>query len=176
MTRCFLFALPFCLIASAAQAQIDTLVPPDAMQQHIRKATWRSVALPGWGQITNKKYWKAPVVWAGIGTCGYFIQDNLSNLRFYRSALIAESDDDPSTVNDTAFNGAQLESLVDTYTRWRDLSYVALAAVYLLNIVDAHVDAHLFFFDVNDDLSFHWRPSVTTGVPAAGISLGLSFR
>lgn len=151
--------------------------PVDSVKAHVRGATIRAAVVPGWGQLYNRKYWKAPIVWAGVGTCAFFISDNLSNLDTYKTGLIADQDDDPATTNTTGYNTAQLESLVETYTRWRDLSFMALGLVYVLNIVDAHVDAHLFYFDVGKELSLNWRPNIWTGyTPSAGISLSLGLR
>lgn len=148
---------------------------PDSSGHSVRKATLRSALIPGWGQIYNKKYWKAPIVLAGIGTCAYFINDNLKSVKLYRGALVAEADGNPATVNETGFTSAQLESFLDTYTRWRDLSFVACGMVYLLNIVDAHVDAHLFYFDVSEGLAFRWQPDLVVGGQTPGIRLSLHF-
>ena len=141
-----------------------------------RKATIMSAVLPGLGQAYNKKYWKIPIVYAGIGTCVYFIVENGKSYRRYRDALIAVRDDDPNTVNTTQFNGSQLDQLQDTYRRWLDLSYVSLAAVYILQIIDANVDAHFFHFDISDDISLNWSPNINfapTG--STGISLNIQF-
>jgi len=141
-----------------------------------RKATIMSALLPGLGQAYNKKYWKIPIVYAGLGTCAYFIIENGKSYRLYRNALIAVRDDDPSTVNDTPYNGSQLDQLQNTYRRWLDLSYVSLAAVYILQIIDANVDAHFFHFDISDDISLNWSPTIDfkrTG--STGISLNVQF-
>lgn len=141
-----------------------------------KKATIMSALLPGLGQAYNKKYWKIPIVYAGIGTCVYFIVENGKSYRLYRDALIAVRDDDPSTVNTTRFTGSQLDQLQNTYRRWLDLSYVSLAAVYILQIIDANVDAHFFHFDISDDISLNWSPSVDfRNSGTTGISLNLQF-
>lgn len=135
-----------------------------------------AAVLPGSGQIYNKKYWKAPIVWGGIGLCVYFIQDNTKNFNTFSKAYIAEVDGDPNTVNTTEYNGAQLDQLQETYRRWRDLSYVSLAAVYLLQMLDANVDAHLFYFDVNEDLSMQVTPWLKPNFErSAGLSLNFNF-
>lgn len=141
-----------------------------------KRATLMAAVLPGSGQIYNKKYWKAPIVWGGIGLCVYFIQDNTKNFNTFSKAYIAEVDGDPNTVNTTEFNGAQLDQLQETYRRWRDLSYVSLAAVYLLQMLDANVDAHLFYFDVNEDLSMQVTPWLNPNFErSAGLSLNFNF-
>jgi hypothetical protein len=133
-----------------------------------------SACLPGLGQVYNKKYWKVPIVYAGFGVAGYYLNDNLRNIRRYKDGLRAELDGDPATINTTGFNTAQLELLIDQFTQWRDLSYIALGAIYILNIVDATVDAHLFYFDVSDDLSMRIRPYWSPFTPAMpGITLSV---
>ena len=136
-----------------------------------KKATILSAVLPGAGQIYNKKYWKAPIVWGGLALSGYYLSDNLSQLNRYRDAYVAETDGDSGTINDTGFGQTQLLDLIDTYKTWRDWSYIAIGAVYILNIIDASVDAHLFYFDVSDDISMNLAPYFN---PFANRSAGVS--
>lgn len=141
-------------------------------QLHSPKKAWiLSAVLPGAGQIYNKKYWKAPIVWGGLAVAGYYLNDNLKQLNFYRDAYVAETDGDPETINDTGLNQTLLLDQIDTYKTWRDWSYIALAAVYVLNIIDANVDAHLFYFDVSEDISMNLAPYFN---PMANRSAGVS--
>jgi hypothetical protein len=150
-----------------------------AMEHSPLKATVYSALLPGVGQMYNKKYWKAPIVWAGLGTCVYFIVDNTRNYRLYRDAFIAQEDDDPSTVPQISLDPGQtidLDEAQDTYKRWLDISYMALAGVYVLQLIDANVDAHLFYFDVSPDLSLHILPSFFLAERTTqGLTLSLHF-
>lgn len=135
-----------------------------------------SAALPGLGQVYNRKWWKVPILYAGIGTCIYFINDNTQNYQYYRNQLIAELDGNPDTTNETPFNSSQLRTISDDYRRWLDLSYISLGLVYALNIIDANVDAHLFFFDVSDELTLRWTPQFNIGPqPMTGVGLSLNF-
>jgi len=139
-----------------------------------RKATLMSVALPGLGQIYNKKYWKVPIIYGGFAAAGWYLNDNIKQINLYKDAFIAETDGDPSTANDTGFTTPQLEELISQYKTWRDLSYIAIAAIYVLNIIDANVDAHLFYFDVGEDLTMNIQPYVTPSLrPVAGLTLSL---
>jgi hypothetical protein len=161
---------------SAEISEADTLFVLPEQEHSIRRATVLSTAFPGLGQIYNRKYWKAPIVYAGVGTCVYFIVDNTRNYRFYRDALIAETDGDPTTINPTGATAAQIRPVMEQYRQWIDLSVIALAVVYALQIVDAHVDAHFFQFDVSDNLSAQIRPTAfTTTRVNAGISLSINF-
>jgi hypothetical protein len=178
-----IFSIGLFLTNASAFAQetavLDTVETP--LERHSpKKATIMSAALPGLGQIYNKKVWKLPIIYAGIGTCIYFIDRNNTRFQRYKDALIAASDNDPNTVNDTGFSTFQLDQLQETYRSWRDLSWIILAGVYVLNIIDANVDAHLFYFDVDKDLSLELRPDVrsswgnSAGV-IPGLSLSLNF-
>lgn len=160
-----------------AQAGRDT---SDWRYRHSpRTASLLSLAVPGAGQIYNRKYWKAPIAWAGLGTCVHFIQENTREYKRYRTAYIALVDNDPATTDE--FNGryssSQVLKVTDTYRKWRDISYICLGAVYLLNVVDASVDAHFVRFDVSRDLSASLGPSLSTAAMGApGISLSVALR
>lgn len=139
-----------------------------------KKATIMSAVLPGLGQVYNKKYWKVPIIYGGFAVAGYYLNDNLKKIDLYKSAFQAETDGDPNTINDTGFTTPQLEDLIDQYKTWRDLSYIAIGAIYVLNIIDANVDAHLFYFDVGEDLSMNIQPFfLTTSLPATGLTLSV---
>ncbi|MBK8227422.1 MAG: hypothetical protein IPK70_09645 [Flavobacteriales bacterium] len=176
MNRHFAILLAF-VVASASSAQSDTL---SWRQRHSpRKASILSIVAPGAGQIYNRKYWKAPIAWAGLGTCVYFIQENTREYRRYKDAYIAIVDGDPATTDEFngRFSSSQVLEVTDTYRRWRDLSYIAFGAVYLLNVVDASVDAHFVRFDVGRDLSAGLGPSLSTAaIGAPGFSLSLALR
>ena len=140
-----------------------------------------SAIVPGAGQIYNQKYWKTPLVWAGIGTCIYFVRSNHILYKDYKGALLQRADTsikEPDKYLDI-YSTDQLITLQDQYRQNRDLFIIVSSLVYVLNIVDALVDAHLFSFDVSDDLSLNWQPyyrySVNTN-NSAGLSLRLTFR
>lgn len=162
--------------SSSDTTEVEVSNTPSERAHSVKKATIMSAALPGLGQVYNRKWWKVPIVYAGIGTCIYFINDNTQNYKYYRDQLIAELDGDPETVNETPFNSSGLRQITDDYRRWLDLSYISLGLVYALNIIDANVDAHLFFFDVSDDLTLHWTPQFNLGPqPMTGVGLSLNF-
>jgi hypothetical protein len=164
---------------------IDSIpLPPDSsnfskkwhMAHSPMKATIYSTILPGAGQLYNKKGWKVPIVYAGLGTCIGFVIYNNNKYQYYLDAYKAEVDGDASTINDTEYNESGLFELQDTYHSWRDLSYIFLAGVYLLQIIDANVDAHLWHFDVGEDLSMTLRPSIIhTGQFYSSLSLSIQF-
>ena len=138
-----------CTCTALAQEQ------KEAKEHSPRKASILSAVLPGTGQIYNKKYWKVPLVYAAIGTSVYYIGYNTSEYKSYKKALIARQDNDPNTIDlrYPEMSDDLVERRTEYFRRMRDISYIALAATYILNILDASVDAHLKEFDVKDDLS-----------------------
>ncbi len=117
------------------------------------KASFYSALLPGLGQAYNKKYWKIPIVYGAIGTSFYFYINNNEKYHSYRDAykrrLQGFNDDQYQYLDDSRLIQAQR-----FYQRNRDLSLLVTVAFYVLNIVDANIDAHLAQFNVNDKLSF----------------------
>lgn len=121
-----------------------------------------STVLPGAGQAYNKKYWKIPVIYTGIGAFGYMTYRNNNYYKTFRQAYteLYNSGNSDSTVVlygvDFTLNG--LEAGKNYYRRYRDLFAIFTFGVYLLNIIDANVDAHLFDFDISDDLTMRIYP------------------
>ena len=116
------------------------------------KAAFYSAILPGLGQAYNKKYWKIPLVYGAIGTSLYFYIDSNKKYHSYRDAYkrrLAGYSDDQYNYLDTL----RLVAAQKFYQRNRDLSLFISVGFYILNIVDANVDAHLLQFNVNEKLS-----------------------
>jgi hypothetical protein len=96
-----------------------------------------------------------------MGTALYFANDNNQNYQNFKNALESRNKGELDQYNEI-YSNTQLLTIIDFYQRNRDISYILLAAAYILNIVDASVDAHLFDFDINEDLSVSTKPSVTS--------------
>jgi hypothetical protein len=77
-----------------------------------RKATIMSAVLPGLGQAYNKKYWKIPIVYAGIGVSVYYLQDNLAKVKDFKQSYRFATDDNPNTINTSGYSPSQLQELV----------------------------------------------------------------
>lgn len=184
----------------------DTLSVIKPQKQHFKaeplKATMLAVALPGAGQIYNRKFWKIPLVYAGFGALFYSAGFNSKNYLIYIQAYqdftdkIAETDSyiklipaDPSTYDPVLYPESYdpstasyykdgLLRMVDYYKRYRDLSYIGVAAWYLISILDANVDASLFDFDVTDNLDITFAPMIMPlpgGFTGAGLSASIKF-
>ena len=174
-----LIAFLFQVFAAHAQKTLPDSV--SSVNKRANRAALMSAVIPGLGQAYNKKYWKIPILYAGIGTLVYFSIDNNDQYKKYKQAYVYRLDGD-STTNDTQYPNLSDEDILarkDYYRRNRDLCYVILGAVYVLNIIDAYVDAHLKDFDVSDNLSLQPRPflNITAdGTPVAGAGVCLKFR
>jgi len=126
------------------------------------KAAFYSAILPGMGQIYNKKYWKAPIVWGILGGTTYLYIDNNSIYKRYRTAfkLRKAGLQDEFTLIDSAGNTtvliseAGLESAQKQLRENRDLALLSSVLVYVLQIVEASVNAHLLQFNTDDNLTF----------------------
>ncbi len=116
------------------------------------KAAFYSAILPGLGQVYNKKYWKIPLIYGGIGAGLYYYSVNNTKYNSYRNAykrrLEGYHDDDFQYLDDSRLIAGQ-----QFYQRNRDMSVLVTVGFYLLNIIDANIDAHLMQFNVNDKLS-----------------------
>ena len=126
----------------------DTLVVEQPDFSHSSsKAMMYALVLPGLGQAYNKKYYKIPIVWAAMGAVGYAIVYNTKN---YQQATINYALE-PDDTN---------ERYLQFWRRNMELSYIGLIVVYTLQVVDAYVDAQLYSWDVNDNLSLRIAPSL----------------
>lgn len=121
------------------------------------KAAFYSAVLPGLGQAFNKKYWKIPIVWAAMGSGVYFYHTNNSNFNRARTAYklrINEKPDEFDGLNGNIFlTKDALISAQKSYKKDRDLSLLVTVGLYVLQIVEASVNAHLLQLNVDSDLS-----------------------
>ncbi len=143
-----------------------------------RKATIMSACLPGLGQAYNKKYWKIPIIYAGIGSFGYLAYLNQAQFTNYKKAYLLL--DQGLTNNYPDFNKEALIHIMDGYRKQRDLCILGFMAFYAIQIVDANVDANLFDFDVGENLSFKISPKVMTSfnsfTPITGVSCTIKIK
>jgi hypothetical protein len=146
------------------------------------KATMLSATLPGLGQAYNGRYWKIPIIYAGFGAVAWFVGFNNTEYQSFRRAYVARVDGNPNTVVDEkldVYSTDQLQRATNFYRRNLEITYILGAALYILNILDATVDAHLIDFDVGEDLSMKLHPVVFPDVnpinPGRNSFAGLRF-
>lgn len=176
-TACVLFMLTCLLIPAAVNAQ-ESAMPPDKKTRQEKpivippRASMLSAVMPGMGQVYNRRIWKVPIIYAGFGAVAYFVELNNNEYQKFRSAYIARIDGNPNTVDEFPFHSTDvLQRAVNYYRRNLEVTYLLGVALYLLNILDANVDAHLMDFDVGDSLSlgfFQAAPMGTPGIHQAG--------
>ena len=147
---------------SASVSVSDTLFIKPERGHSPTIATLFSTFLPGLGQSYNKKYWKVPIVYAAIGIPLYFAVSNNREFKRFKTAYGLRIDGDALTVDE--FEGtlseAAIKSNLDYHQRNKDLAGIFVGLFYVFNIVDAAVDAHLFNFPKNDNLSFNLQPDI----------------
>ena len=136
------------------------------------RSAFYSAILPGLGQAYNGSYWKIPLVYAGIGTSLYLVLQNDTEYQRYRNAykrrLAGFQDDEFQNILEN-------EGLINAQKQFRqnkEFAILATVAFYLLNIVDANVDAHLKQFDVSKDLTL--RPNFEPNFMSGNIDYGLT--
>ena len=153
--------------------------------------------IPGGGQFYNRKYWKIPLVLAAATACTYAVSWNARLYNEYHTAYVDFMNENPlekdswkgfvpNGGNPADYVGdgniqSRLKKGTELYRRNRDLSIIVSAAVYLLSIIDAYVDAELFLFDVSPNLSMSLAPSLiaqpwSSTSPSPTVAPGLSYR
>ncbi len=159
-----LITLLLCFGSINAFSQKNAKSPSDSsfVKKHSPgKAMIFSLILPGAGQVYNKKIWKVPIIYLSLGTLIYYADRNQDYYQRFRRAYLYQTDTLSSTVSE--FNGASNDQLLyyrKQYRRNRDLCILGITAIYILNIIDANVDANLFDFDVSDNLSMRLEPGI----------------
>lgn len=216
MRRIFLFCVLLALLAAPALAQNP--VPPDsarlvnrtagAIADSLRptvkrvidpkKATLKSLMLPGLGQVYIGQWWAVPVIYGGFGTLGFFVYYNQVRyklmLNAYKELLplkyeVINGQYTGKVIDANAkvavdYAGAtrnlleeQIISTKNFHRRNRDLSYIGIAALWGMNVLQANVSAHLKTFDESDDISWHLTPGAQNQYAAVpiGATLTLNF-
>jgi hypothetical protein len=146
-----------------------------------RIATYRSAILPGWGQYTNKKYWKIPIVYAALGITGYIFFHNVKQYNEAKRAFTNASDGDtsnnyqiPEPYYTVRLQPERIRTFRNQVRQNVDYSVIFFIVFWGLNVADATVDAHLKTFDVSDDLSLQIKPGYSQMANTNGISLVLN--
>ena len=144
-----------------------------------RTAAFLSLALPGAGQIYNRKYWKLPLVYGGLGALTYFEIQNVRQYRELRDNYKWVVDDDintnPTEEPYTLLDATSLKRYRDEWRRYMELTSLFLGLGYVLTATEAFVDAHLTRFDVSDDLSMRLLPKAQL-LPDATMAFGIGLR
>jgi len=151
---------------------IDILAPS--------RAAFYSAVLPGLGQAYNKKYWKVPFVWGAMGTSGYFYFTNNDSFKRYRTAFKLRRSGRPDEFNGDIgpfLSEDALRRAQDVFKKNRDLSLFLTIGFYILNIIEANVDAHLPDKALDTDISFSpaFFTTPVTNQTVVGATISFSF-
>ena len=158
----------------------DGVLNYNGPENSVKKATTLAMICPGAGQLYNKSYWKVPIVVGAFATMGYVIDWNARGYKRYRTAYNQVVNGQPDEF-EGRYSADYLKNMKDNFRRNRDLCIILTGALYLLNVVDAHVDAHLKDYDISDDLSVRLEPTVfqnyasRNGYYGVGMSLKVTF-
>ena len=160
-----------------------------------QRALWLSALCPGLGQIYNRRYWKLPIVAGAFVGLTYGTAWNNRMYKDYSRAYRDVMDDDPDTRSymdffpptvkegdlDTAWLQKIMKSKRDYYRRYREICVISMVGVYLINIVDAYVDASLAHFDISPDLTLDVAPAAIDNtaiggrLPSLGVQCAINF-
>lgn len=159
----------------------DTAPVARPTERNPKQASLMSAVVPGLGQIYNKKYWKLPIIYGGMGAAAYFVLSNRKQYLALKKAYIQDintEDGDVSIYHTRGVDKASIQAAAVQYKTWMEYAYIGMGAIYFLQIVDAAVDAHLYYFDVSDDLSLQVTPTIqytANRTPVNGLSLRFTF-
>lgn len=125
-----------------------------------KSVLYKSLIIPGWGQIVNRQIWKVPIIYglfAGIGVYTVYVDEQYKDYRAAYYNATHQDDNDfrfgPTPEYLQGVNTSQLQSNRNSLRNRRDFMFVVMGLAYGLNALDAYIYAHMRSFDVSDDLS-----------------------
>lgn len=151
----------------------------------------------GYRKFANKKHrawWKIPLIYGGLGACAYYFYHNNQYANLTKQEYLYQEENpghylderfkdyptDPDGVSKPSelINGYTSNGVThlgyETYATRRDIFIFAFIGVWGLNVLEAYVDAHFVTFDVSEDLSMSWHPTLLPG-NQPGLSLQFNF-
>lgn len=178
-----LFFLSF--FAARAQDSLEVVEEIDSSQLYVRKAVMFSAILPGSGQILNhinmpkgkkKAFWKVPLIYAGLGFTMYSIINNNSQRIRLRDEYNFRNDNTGSLYPEySIYDQTGVLTIHNQKQNFRDLSILGFTAIYLLQVIDAGVEAHFVNFDISEDLSMNITPTLFNR-QTLGLGVTFNFR
>lgn len=175
------FLKEFCLFATFACAFSAKLQVVDSAKVHsVRKAAIFSAIIPGAGQVYNhiampkgkkKAFWKVPLIYAGLGYTGYICYQKNAEKNSLRREIESIRAKNPPSPEYAQYDDYALSQLFTTARSRRDVLLLAVSAVYLLNILDAAVEAHFVDFDISEKLTLEVHPQLAPRYYGVGLQL-----
>jgi len=160
----YIFIALFLTFTAICEAQESLVKIP-------KRAGIYSAIVPGSGQVYTKKYWKVPIIYAGLITSAYYFKENHDLYNLYKSTYINRVNN--NNIDNLDYSNTDLITLTNYYRRNRSVSGLLFTLTYILNIVDASVSAHLFDHDVTEDISLHFQPIYMVKQNVNGLSLSI---
>ncbi|MDG1038335.1 MAG: DUF5683 domain-containing protein [Polaribacter sp.] len=190
--KSIIYILFFAFFSATIQAQKDSINSKTIKDIKIEKggvydplspskAAFYSAIFPGMGQVYNKKYWKTPIVWGAMGTSIYYYLNNNREFKRYRTAYKLRKNNliDEFTVDGVeVISEETLERAQDQLRENRDMSLLTTVILYVLQIVEASVNAHLLQFNTDDNLSFKptfMNEPIYVEAPKVGLTIKYNF-
>jgi Family of unknown function (DUF5683) len=144
------------------------------------KALYASLVFPAGGQIYNRRWWKAPIVWGGYAALIYSVDWNTSRYKRLKTAYKQAVNNEPHEFEPLGYDAGDLKRLRDQFDKRRQSSYIGILILHIVQTAEAFVDCHLKTFDVSDDLSFKFKPSLeqsfASQYPAVGVGVAFSIK
>lgn len=175
----------YCLAGASYLYQLaDATMNYRGKTNHVRKATMLAALFPGAGFFYTRTYWRIPIYYGGLAVMASVVDyNNRYYVRFQRAYDISQGPNPKSDEFGGLYSSEVLANSRDAYRRDRDFGIIAMAAIYLLSVIDTYVTATLKNWDVSPDLSLRVEPTLFTqhigaadAMPAgAGLSLKLTF-
>lgn len=178
----FFILINFCF--DAQQEAITAVVEDTAKVHSPKKAVILSAVLPGAGQIYNhlampkgkkKAFWKVPLIYAGLGATGYFLVSNQLTQKSLKQEYTNRINGNALNSRWELYDDQGVLTLYNQYLDWRDLSILGFGAVYLIQVIDAGIEAHFVNFDISEDLALAIEPAYF-GQNTVGLKLNFNFR
>ena len=138
-----------------------------------KRAGLYSAILPGAGQVYTKKYWKVPIIYAGLITSAYYIKESHDSYDLYKQTYLNRLNGNRTDEFINIYDEGDLLILTEHYRRNTEISALLFTLTYILNIVDASVSAHLFDYDISEDISLHIQPIYMRKENTNGLSLSI---
>jgi len=171
-----------CCLTSWSQDELTQEV--DSVKKHPpKKAVILSACVPGAGQIYNhiampkgkrKAFWKVPLIYAGLGATSYFLIQNQLTQKALKTDYTNRQNGGTPDARWAQFDDDGILTLYNQYLTKRDLSILGVGAVYLIQVVDAGIEAHFVDFDVSEDLSMKISPTIL-GLTSPGVKVQFNF-
>ena len=177
-TKAFSILLLLLLYSQLVHAQRKADAPTEK-DTRPKKITIMSAIVPGLGQVYNnpRRAWKIPIIY---GAGAFFVRQITQfdpAFHEFRVGLNLRLDDDPTTELFPELSTNEIRFNRDRFRRQRDVNYIFIAVLYLVNIIDANIDAHFHTFKVNKEAIMSFAPHIDTGYnlsnPALGVTLNV---